>query len=251
MNNSLFNRPTVGFVFSIILTIATSALSYYYVQSFFDSEKWVTHTNQVRGKLETIISSMKDAETGQRGFLLTGNEKFLEPYIGSKDNTLAAFDTVKTLTLDNPAQQSEFKGLKALIIEKYRVMESTISQKRDGGQISEEVLLMGKSYMDRTRTIITRMESREELLLAIRLSTLNLYAKISLVSIVVAFIFALGSTLYFYRRALSDFEDRVRLEQEVKKQTSDLEKKINILKDFSEKVGNGEYGVKIKKEDLE
>jgi len=250
MKTSFFNRPIAGFILSIIFTIATSALSYFSVEKFYNSERWVDHTNTVRGKLELIISSMKDAETGQRGYLLTGNEKFLEPYNGAENVTRAAFDTVKYLTKDNGAQQNEFKGLKEMIDSKYDLLENTISQKRSGGTISQDILLMGKSYMDRARTIITRMESREEILLSTRLSTLNLYGTISLVSIIIAFLVSLASTVYFYRRTIRDFEDRIRLEEQVKQETLTMEKKIATLKNLSEKIGNGEYGIQINPEDL-
>ncbi|WP_316828805.1 CHASE3 domain-containing protein [Pedobacter miscanthi] len=250
MKTPFFNRPVTGFILSIIFTIATSALSYFSVEKFYNSEKWVDHTNTVRGKLESIISSMKDAETGQRGFLLTGNEKFLEPYKGAAQLTRAAFDTVKYLTKDNAAQQNEFKGLKEMIDSKYDLLENTINQKRLGGTISQDVLLMGKSYMDRARTIITRMESREEILLSTRLSTLNLYGTISLTSIIIAFLVSLVSTIYFYRRTMSDFEDRIRLEEQVKQETLAMEKKITTLKNLSERIGKGEYGIRVDPEEL-
>lgn len=251
MKTSFFNRPVVGFILSIIFTILTSALSYFSVQKFFKSEKWVDHTNLVKSKLELAISSMKDAETGQRGFLLTGNEKFLEPYNGAEKITHAAIDTVKYLTSDNLAQQGEFKGLKEMIDSKYDLLENTISQKRSGGTISQDVLLMGKSYMDRTRIIITRMENREDVLLSVRLSTLDLYGTISLASIVFAFIVSLGSTVYFYRRTISDFEDRIRLEEQVKQETAAMEKKIAVLKNLSERIGNGEYGIQTNPDELQ
>lgn len=248
---TFFNRPTLGFIVSIIFTIASSSLSYVLVQQFFKSEKWVAHTDTVRGKLESIISFMKDAETGQRGFLLTGNAKFLEPYNGSEILVRNAFDTVKVLTTDNAAQQQEFKGLKEMIDAKYTILKSTIEQKKIGGTISLDVLLMGKSYMDRTRTIITRMKNREEILLATRLATLKLYGMISMISIALAFLISFCSTIYFYMRTVSDFERRLKLEEEVKIQTASIQKKVAVLKDLSERIGKGEYGIEIKPEDFE
>lgn len=221
---TFFNLPIMGLIVSIIFTIASSTLSYFLVQQFFKSEKWVAHTDTVRGKLESVVSFMKDAETGQRGFLLTGNAKFLEPFNGSETLVRNAFDTVKILTADNVAQQQEFKGLKEMIDAKYTLLKSTIAQKEIGGMISLDVLLMGKSYMDRTRTIITRMENREGILLSTRLATLNLYGTISLISIALAFLISLGSTIYFYRRTVRDFEGRLKLEEEVRIQTASLQK---------------------------
>lgn len=247
---TFFNSPTMGFILSIIFTIASSALSYSLVQQFLRSEKWVAHTDTVREKLESIISFMKDAETGQRGFLLTGNAKFLEPYHGSERFVRIDIDTLKLLTSDNAAQQQEFKGLEEMIDAKYALLKSTIAQKKIGGTISVDVLLMGKSYMDRTRTIISRMENREEILLAKRLATLNLYGTISLISIALAFLISLGSTIYFYRRTVQNLEERLKLEEEVRIQTASIQKKVAVLKNLSERIGGGEYGIEIKPEDL-
>ncbi|WP_293310873.1 CHASE3 domain-containing protein [Pedobacter sp. UBA5917] len=250
MKTSFINRPSAGFIVSVFLTLVTSALSWFSVQQFFASERWVDHTNTVKQKLEMVISSMKDAETGQRGFLLTGNEKFLEPYNGAEKLVKSAFDTVRVLTQDNTAQQSEFKGLKEMIDAKFDLLRTTIDQKRSGGTISLDILLLGKSYMDRTRVIITRMENREDTLLAIRLSTLNLYGIFSLTSIVVAFLISMGSTIYFYNRTVRNYEDRLRLEEELKSETASIEKRVKTLKDLSKRVGDGEYGIKINPEDL-
>nr|WP_199156762.1 CHASE3 domain-containing protein [Pedobacter sp. ASV2] len=250
MKNSFFSRPSMGFILSAILTVATSALSYYSVQKFFISETWVDHTNLVKIKLEQIISAMKDAETGQRGFLLTGNQTFLEPYNESEKRVRAAFDTVRDLTKDNMAQQNEFKSLKEKIDAKYDLLNSTINQKKVGGSISQDILLMGKSHMDQTRNIITRMENREDVLLSIRLSTLKIYGTLSLISIVLAFLISCGSTIYFYRRTVKDFERRLLLEEEKRRETISLEKKIAIINDFAERIGKGEYGMTISQDDL-
>ncbi|RZJ86898.1 MAG: hypothetical protein EOO20_17295 [Chryseobacterium sp.] len=248
MKTTLFNRPSMGFILSVIFTLIGSALSYLAVQKFSNSEKWVTHTDIVRGKLESIISGMKDAETGQRGFLLTGNEKFLEPYNHSEAIVRSSFDTVRLLTQDNYAQQAEFNGLKKTIDDKYDLLKATIDQKRQGGKIGLDALLMGKLYMDQSRTIITRMQNREEVLLVSRLSTLHLYGAISLTTIIVTFLISLGSTVYFYNRTLRDYKDRVKLENVLHEENLAIERKVAALKAHAERIGNGDYGIEISPE---
>jgi len=220
------------------------------VQNFLDSEKWVDHTNTVIGRLETIISLMKDAETGQRGFLLTGNEKFLEPYNGSERMVKLAFDTVMYLTKDNPAQQREYRGLKEVIDNKYDLIRNTIDVKKSGGSVSQDILLMGKSYMDRSRGVILRMRGREELLLTVRLSKLDIYGTITLTSIPLAFLVSVASAVYFYRRTVRDIEDKLRLQEEVKREALSLVKKISVLKNLSNRIEKGEYGIEISEKDL-
>jgi CHASE3 domain sensor protein len=62
--------------------------------------------------LENIISFTKDAETGQRGYLLTGDPLFLEPYEGAQTRVMNALDKVKSLTLDDTAQQQSVEQLR-------------------------------------------------------------------------------------------------------------------------------------------
>ncbi|RZK40584.1 MAG: hypothetical protein EOO90_14480 [Pedobacter sp.] len=250
MKISFINRPISGFIISIVFTIATSAFSFYSIEKFFKSEQWVEHTNMVRGKLESIISKMKDAETGQRGFLLTGNEVFLEPYSKSEMLVRSAFDTVRVLTADNGAQQSELRGLMELIDAKFDLLKSTIAQKRQGGLVSAEVLLMGKSYMDRIRTTITRMENREEILLAVRLATSKVDGIITQGSIVLAFLISLASTIFFYNRTVKNYSERLRLEQSLRDETANLERRIEFLKSHSERIGDGEYGIQLDRDQL-
>lgn len=250
MNISFINRPISGFIISIVFTISTSAFSFYAVEKYYKSEQWVKHTNLVRGKLESIISTMKDAETGQRGFLLTGNELFLQPYTNSEMLVRSAFDTVSVLTADNDAQQSELRGLKELIDTKFELVKNTIAQKKQGGFISTEVLLMGKSYMDRTRTTITRMENREEILLAVRLATSKVDGTITQVSIIVVFLISLVSTIFFYNRTVKNYSERLRLEQSLRDETANLERRIALLKLHSERIGDGEYGIQLDADQL-
>ncbi len=183
---------------------------------------------------------MKDAETGQRVFLLTGNELLLQPYTKSEMLVRSAFDMVRVLTADNGAQQAEWSGLKRLIDAKFELVKNTIAQNKQGGLVSTEVLLMGKSYMDRTRTTITRMENMEEILLAVRLATSKLDGTITRVSIILAFLISLASTIFFYNRTVKNYSGRLRLEQYLLDESVNLERRIALLKSHSERIGDGD-----------
>lgn len=204
----------------------------------------------MRGKLESIISTMKDAETGQRGFLLTENELFLQPYTTSGMLVRSAFDTLRVLAADNGAQQAEWSGLKQLIDAKFELVKNTIAQKKRGGLVTTEVLLMGKSYMDRTRTTITRMENREEILLAVRLATSKLDGTITQVSIIPAFLISLASTVFFYNRTVKNYSERLRLEQSLRDESANLERRIALLESHSERIGDGKYGNQLDEDQL-
>src|SRR5580692_9992239 len=102
MKLSTLRNLQVGFGLSLLLLIGISITSYISVKNFLKSDALVDHSNLVVKKLEGAISTMKDAETGQRGFLLTGDEVFLQPYNGSYEKATALVDDVQRLTVDNP-----------------------------------------------------------------------------------------------------------------------------------------------------
>ncbi len=93
----------IGFGFSLLLLIISSVASYISIESLISSAERVNHTNLVIGELENTISATKDAETGQRGYLLTGRDEFLDPNNGSYNSVLASLNKIKTLTSDSPA----------------------------------------------------------------------------------------------------------------------------------------------------
>ena len=73
-----------GFVIAVLAVGAIAFFTSRALQTREDAAQRVTHTLQVIGQLESLLSRLTDAETGQRGFLLTGDERYLEPYAGGK-----------------------------------------------------------------------------------------------------------------------------------------------------------------------
>ena len=80
MQKTLKNNLRIGLGLSLLLLFISSLASYVSITYLVKSSKLVTHSNEVINNLEEIISTLKDAETGQRGYLLTGDKSFLDPY---------------------------------------------------------------------------------------------------------------------------------------------------------------------------
>jgi diguanylate cyclase (GGDEF)-like protein/PAS domain S-box-containing protein len=129
----------------------------------------VAHTYEVIDKLETLLSGLQDAETGQRGYLLTGQENYLEPYNSGIQSTKKDFQSLRKLTVDNLHQQKRLDTLETLSASKFRVIAKTIRLQKSQGfapalrvvQINE-----GKRLMDAIRQTIQTMKSEERALLA-------------------------------------------------------------------------------------
>jgi len=131
----------------------------------------VTQTLEVRHRLEELLSSVKDAETGQRGFLLTGEERYLDPYTNAKAALPGELKGLRSLTGDNPRQQQRIDTLEQLTVEKTAELGQTIALRRAGNVEGALALVRsdrGKAAMDRIRELLGEMESEERALLAIR-----------------------------------------------------------------------------------
>jgi signal transduction histidine kinase/CHASE3 domain sensor protein len=163
-----------GALFAVLLVVCLNSwLALRSVQVLGDSEYWVSHTWQVLNGLETILSSAKDAETGNRGFLLTGDDKYLEPYTRAVQELPAEIDAVQRLTADNPPQQARIPQMRAVIEARLQLLQQGIEARRAGEKDTVHLLVLsgtGKAEMDRLRGILASMQQEENRLLAQRVA---------------------------------------------------------------------------------
>ena len=135
------------------------------------ASSWVAHTYQVGGKLQRVLSVLQDAETGQRGYLLTGNYSYLEPFNLANNHIDDIISELHILTGDNPRQQEMIGRIVPLITDKLDELKKTISLRRDE-EIDAALAIVqsgqGKLIMDRIRGLIAEMELEEATLLIAR-----------------------------------------------------------------------------------
>ncbi|SEU09529.1 response regulator [Stigmatella erecta] len=160
-----------GFVIAALAVLLIALLSYRSLDSQVRSGELVTHTLEVVERLKGLLSLSKDAETGQRGFLLTGVESYLDPYDSASRAIPLQIQELRGLLADNPSQQRRLGELERLLTEKLGELNETISIYRAGK--TETALKMvrtdrGKALMDRIRQTVEEMEQEERGLLAAR-----------------------------------------------------------------------------------
>ncbi len=125
---------------------------------------WVTHTHQVQLKLSSILGLITDAETGQRGFLYTGEGVYLAPYELAIRQVPAQIDELSTLTSDNPRQQAAISRLRPLTRMKFDELASTIELRRSGKVDEARSLVLSDSglrTMDKIRNLVSEMLGEE------------------------------------------------------------------------------------------
>src|SRR5579863_5125285 len=128
-------------------------------------------SNAVMEHTERVLSEMKDAETGQRGFVITGDESYLEPFTQGGAAVAGTMDELHKLTADNPEHQKRLGEVEALIAGKLDELRKTVGQRRvEGFEATRKEILNGKGkrYMDDLRRVIDQMERSERDLLKLR-----------------------------------------------------------------------------------
>src|SRR6187401_1974874 len=114
--NWTFGRKlALGFAIAVLTLLLIGVSGYRSTGHLIENDRWVAHTHEVRTKLADLVSFLKDAETGQRGFVITADETFLEPYRASLTEIAKITGDLRTLTADNDVQQGRLVALQPLI----------------------------------------------------------------------------------------------------------------------------------------
>ena len=165
-----FIVPALLLVATVIVAL-NAWFAFRAVGSLLDSEHWVEHTWQVINKVERIMSSAKDAETGNRGYLISGDEAYLEPYNDAIRELPKELDDFQHLTSDSPTQQARITEMRAVLEQRLALLQQGIDLRRGGTKDMVRPLVLsgtGKVEMDHLRRIADEMEAEERSLLAIR-----------------------------------------------------------------------------------
>lgn len=235
----------IGFGLSLALLIISSVASFTSIQNLTKSARMVDHTNTVLQKLEEVISVVKDAETGQRGYLLSGDEVYLQPYQNAYDSALKLINHIKVLTRDNDAQGQDSRALQEVVIMRLRTLQGLIDEQKSGRQIVPEELEKGRVYMQNARQIVSGMKEREQQTLVERTSRMNTFASYTPILIAVAALLALLITVVSFTRVNGDFERRVLLQQELLDKDEDIRRRIAIISQVANTISSGDYGVRV------
>lgn len=156
-----------------VLLLLACALAIVATVSSERADSWVAHTLHVRETLVQLYSNVRDAETGQRGFLLTQDARYLEPYSRARSNIAATESLLSSLISDNAAQQTLLGKLRPLVGRKLDELQQTIQLNTQGqrGMALEMVKTdRGLQWMQDIQALTRQMDQNESALLEQRLT---------------------------------------------------------------------------------
>ena len=168
----------VVFIAAICFVVVLSVFSYNRINALIDTSALVNHTTKVTLELEKVIGNLKDAETGHRGYLLTHDSLFLEPFTNGLIEYSQNIKELKQLTLENPEQHQSLETVERLANNREDYLYKTLEIDKVRTPSADE-LLFGKKIMDSLRTEVNIMITRENDLLGNRNEQLLKQTKIA------------------------------------------------------------------------
>jgi methyl-accepting chemotaxis protein len=164
-------KVALGFGLSFALLMLVAGIAYRSISALIDNSADVAHSHAVIEKLAITLSLAKDAETGQRGYIITGDSAFLAPYEQAVAAIPANLAELRRLIRDNPEQLTRLSQIEALSQAKLAELKRIIDERRSKGFEAAQLLIgagEGKRQMDEIRRIAGDMETEEHTLLVRR-----------------------------------------------------------------------------------
>ncbi|HEY9734847.1 MAG TPA: response regulator [Trichocoleus sp.] len=160
-----------GFALGLALLSIIGIGAYRTTKDLIINSQLEAHTYQVLDQLNALETALVNAETGQRGYIVTGQERYLEPY----QDALAAIDqqleALERLVSDNPTQQQRFSGIEPLVVARLDRLRQGVELRRNSGFEAAQAFTLtdeGRRLMQQIRVILAQMEEEERELLQVR-----------------------------------------------------------------------------------
>ena len=168
-------RPAIGYVLATLLLLGVGLLSYSRLTQLVADEAWVDHTHEVLQQLARGQLLLQQAETGQRGYLLTADKTFLAPLQYARRELPANQLALAHLTSNNPAQQRRLDTLRTLTAQRLDYLARGLFHFPRGlfhfqhtRTVDVALLRQGKGVMDQAQAVLTRLTTAEQRLLVLR-----------------------------------------------------------------------------------
>ena len=156
---------------SVMALLVNLALIISLQRSSDESKSWVIHTYEMINLSNDVLSGVKNAETGQRGFLLTAEDQYLDDYNRGLKSTFGLIDTLILRTADNATQQTRLQKLKQRVTQKFDELQQTVTLMQQG-RSAEAIDIVktdkGKMLMDDIRRLVSEFKNEAQRLLNTR-----------------------------------------------------------------------------------
>ena len=175
----------LGLALVLSFFLATGLVAWRNVEVLRANNQQIIHTHEVILAVDELLSAAQDAETGQRGYLLTGNVSYLQPYETATRDLNRRLGDIAELTRDNPVQQGHLNQLRARLDAKLAELDAALQARRAEGMqaaLARMATDQGKQEMDAIRAQVALMRQEEQSVRQQRLTEMNAAYRTALIS---------------------------------------------------------------------
>jgi PAS domain S-box-containing protein len=209
--NKIMWKLVAGFILLLALFSMDAWLAATNLETVAANRLWVAHSQQVIAEIHATLSALKDAETGQRGYLLTNRADYLEPYRSGIRDVLTHLQKLRFLTRDNLNQQTRVALLEKATRDKLEEMQGILDTKQLQGDIAARQRILtdvGMEKMEEARGLGAAMENYEDLLLDRRKARSEASERNARLTFGISFLFSVALLSAFFTAIYRSIRDR-------------------------------------------
>ena len=213
MRFSVEDAIAAGLWVALGILALLSASDYWSTRTFLVTSEEVNHAHEVVEQLDHLLAEMTDAETGQRGYLITGSVRYLAPYEQATTRIADTLHAIRVLTADGSAQGERLNRLVPQVASRLAIMRETMDlYDREGFEAARQHVLTdrGKTVMDDIRKLVGEMDRAERMVLLDRGAYAHASARLTRVVVLVSDLLALGLVGSSYVIAMRGLAERRR-----------------------------------------
>jgi signal transduction histidine kinase len=214
-------QPLIAALLGLSLVLLLLGLALASLKSFERAAREADHTSRVKTCLSQTLGLVVDAETAQRGFLLTDRADYLQPYDRARQELPRTMDQARALLADSPSQLGRLEDLDRDTQSKLAELTETIDLEEGGAHDRALAIVKsdrGRATMDSVRGVVANMTATEDTLLAQRSASASRFARVGFLGIGVATVLLLAVGV-----ALEALARRLAKRQAAERRKADLE----------------------------
>jgi signal transduction histidine kinase/DNA-binding response OmpR family regulator/CHASE3 domain sensor protein len=245
MPKKIIKNLQFGVGLSLLILIASSVASYISIQKQMEHRESLSQSRRSITAVKDILIALLDAETGSRGYQLTGKQNFLEPYNRSLIEYPKIFERAEELNIKDKNQVDRLNDLKKNVESNISNLRYFVENRRNGIVMTQQQVLLSKTYMDKCRQIVRDFVQYEENQLAIKNKDLNSSSDTTVLFIIFSAIAAIVVTTFFYIKLRADLIRRDKLEKMLKAKDLEISRRVSAIQQIANRVASGDYSQKV------
>jgi signal transduction histidine kinase/CHASE3 domain sensor protein len=222
----------------VTVLLAISLLTYRNLINYIDEVSLIRHSNKVLTAVQDVLSSIKDAETGHRGYQLTRDSTYLQPYFNSLQELPRQIKKLDSLLSYNSRQSKKADSLNLLIENQFAIISQILSNARRSSlymdQFESHLLARGKDNMTEIRAVAGRIVAEEEKTFNDRISRETTYRNTAPIALLAYTLIALIGMTFLFIRIVEALNKRRVAEDRLKENVEALRKEA-AKREFAQK----------------